>query len=260
MVGGGLGIGQERMEVTPLQMANAMCIVANKGYFYIPHIVEKIDHETEDDSILNKFREKQEVLTHISDDVYEVVHSGMQGVVDFGTARAAKIPGINICAKTGTGENKLLLEKKIYQLKDNSMFVCFAPRENPKIAVAVIIQNSGSGASWAAPIASLLVEKYLNDTLRTERKIEVERIAGSNILPKYLIRLQFKTDSVRAADWAAQTGDSSRWKKYTDPAFRASMLDTLHHNFQPSLPNLPVNPADKPRNNLQIKPADTLQQ
>jgi penicillin-binding protein 2 len=263
MVGGGLGIGQERMEVTPLQMANAMCIVANKGYYYIPHFVEKIDGETEDDTILNKFREKHEVLTHIPGDVYEVVHSGMQGVVEIGTGRAAKIPGIDICAKTGTGENKIVLDHKVIQLKDNSMFVCFAPRQNPKIAVAVIIQNAGMGSSWAAPIASLIVEKYLNDTLREERKAEVERIASANIIPKYLVRQQYLTDSVRAAQYAEQTGDSTRIKKYTDPVFRANALDTIRHTFLPLLQNTLASPAEKPKNNIprprEVKQADSLQ-
>jgi hypothetical protein len=139
------------------------------------------------------------------------------------------------------------------------MFVCFAPRQNPKIAVAVIIQNAGMGSSWAAPIASLIVEKYLNDTLREERKAEVERITRENIMPKYLVRQQFKTDSTRAAQYADQSGDSSRIKKYTDPVFRANALDTLRHNFQPLLQNTPVSPAEKPRNNTRVKQADSLQ-
>ncbi|HEX4851374.1 MAG TPA: penicillin-binding protein 2, partial [Puia sp.] len=157
MVGGGLGIGQEKMLVTPLQMANAMCIVANKGYFYIPHFVEKIDGETASDTILNRYRKKHEVLTHISNETYEVVMSGMQDVSEIGTARIARIPGINMCAKTGTAENKLVIEGRVVKLPNHSMFVCFAPREDPKIAVAVVVSNAGYGATWAAPIASLIV-------------------------------------------------------------------------------------------------------
>ena len=123
-----LGIGQDKMTVTPLQMANAMCIVANKGYYYIPHFIKDIERETAQDTMLHKYRRKHAVLTHIPDNVYEVVISGMQDVVDIGTARIAKIPGINICAKTGTAENKMVIDGKVVQLKDNSMFVCFAPR------------------------------------------------------------------------------------------------------------------------------------
>lgn len=214
MTGGGLGIGQDKMTVTPLQMANAMCIVANKGYYYVPHFVKSFDGETQQDTLLSKYRRKHEVLTHISDDVYEVVISGMQDVVDIGTARVAKIPGINICAKTGTAQNKMVLDGRVIELKDNSMFVCFAPRENPTIAIAVVIQNGGFGATWAAPIASLMVEKYINDTLRTERLKEVDRIANANIMPGYLPRLQFKEDSIRAFRWFKMTNDSDYIRKF----------------------------------------------
>ncbi|HEU4609911.1 MAG TPA: penicillin-binding protein 2 [Chitinophagaceae bacterium] len=212
-----LGIGQDKMLVTPLQMANAMCIVANKGYYYIPHFVEKIDGESARDTLLKRYREKHEVLTHIPDNVYDVVIKGMQDVVEIGTAKVARIPGINMCAKTGTAENKLVIDRKVVQLKDNSMFVCFAPRENPKIAVAVVVQNAGFGSTWAAPIASLMVEKYLNDTLRTERLKEVDRIASANLMPSYLGRLQYIEDSVRAFKWYEMTKDSSYIRKYLKP-------------------------------------------
>ncbi|HYE54731.1 MAG TPA: penicillin-binding transpeptidase domain-containing protein, partial [Chitinophagaceae bacterium] len=193
---------------------NSMCIVANKGYYYTPHFVEKFDNETEEDTILAKFRQKHEVLTRISDTAYEAVISGMQDVVDRGTARAAHIPGINICAKTGTAENFRILDGRRVQLKDNSVFVCFAPRENPKIAIAVVVENAGFGSTWAAPIASLMMEKYLNDTLRAERIKEVERIAAANLMPSWLEREQYKADSARAAYWAKITRDSTNYRKY----------------------------------------------
>jgi penicillin-binding protein 2 len=105
-----MGIGQDKMLETPLQMANSMCIVANKGSFYIPHFVEEIDGESPDDTILDKFKVKHSVLTHISDASYETVMDGMQDVTEFGTARVARIPGINMCAKTGTAENYLYVD------------------------------------------------------------------------------------------------------------------------------------------------------
>jgi penicillin-binding protein 2 len=209
-----LGIGQDMMLATPLQLANAMCIVANKGYYYTPHFVQNIDGETQEDTILHQFRKKHAVLTRISDEAYEAVISGMQDVVERGTARAAMIPGINICAKTGTAENYRILDGKRIQLKDNSVFVCFAPRENPTIAIAVVVENAGFGSTWAGPIASLLTEKYLNDTLRAERVKEVERIASANLMPGYLDRLQFITDSTRAYFWFKKTNDSNYIKKY----------------------------------------------
>ena len=217
MVGGGLGIGQDKMTVTPLQIANAICIVANKGYYYIPHFVKSLDNETDADSALvKKFREKHEVLTHIPDATYDIVIDGMEDVTILGTAKGLpKIPGINICAKTGTAENKKVIDGKVVQLKDHSLFVCFAPRENPKIAVAVIVENGGFGATWAGPMAYLMVEKYLTDSLRADRVKEVDRIAAANLMPSYLTREQFKEDSIRAFKWFEMTKDSSYIDKYT---------------------------------------------
>ena len=209
-----LGIGQDMMLATPLQIANAMCIVANKGYYYVPHFVRDIDGETKADTILNKFRQKHAVLTHISDEDYETVISGMQDVVEIGTARIAQIPGINICAKTGTAENYKIIDHRRVKLKDNSLFACFAPRENPRIAIAVIVENAGFGATWAAPIASLMLEKYLTDSLRSERVKEVDRISNTNLMPAWIPRVQYVADSTRAYDWFEITKDSSYIKKF----------------------------------------------
>ncbi len=94
------------------------------------------------------------------------------------------------------------------------MFLCFAPRENPRIAMAVVVENSGYGNTWAAPIAGIIMEKYLNDTLRPERYEQIERIANSNLMPPYLHRLQYIEDSTRARRWFEMTKDSSYIKKY----------------------------------------------
>lgn len=209
-----LAIGQGEMLATPLQIANAMCIVANKGYFYVPHFVRTIDNETKADTMLRRFRLKHEVLTHIPDTVFQVVHSGMQDVVEFGTAMGAKIPGIKICAKTGTAENFRVIEGKRIQLKDNSLFAGFAPRENPRIAIAIVVENAGFGATWAAPMASLMIEKYLRDTLRADRVAEVDRISNTNLMPDYLPRLQYISDSARGQYYFNLSGDSAYIMKY----------------------------------------------
>jgi penicillin-binding protein 2 len=138
----------------------------------------------------------------------------MQDVVTNGTARIVQIPGINICAKTGTAENYRVIDGKRTQLKDNSMFVCFAPRENPKIAIAVVVENAGFGATWAGPIARILMEKYFNDTLQTKSQEDFERISSTNLMPPYLKRLQFIEDSTRARRWFETTKDSAYLKKY----------------------------------------------
>jgi penicillin-binding protein 2 len=217
MTGGGLGIGQDKMLVTPLQIANAICIVANKGYYYTPHFVKSIDDETDEDtSLVNRFRTKHAVLTHISDSAYNVVIEGMHDVTVVGTAAAIpKIPGIEICAKTGTAQNKRVIDRKVVELKDHSLFVCFAPKENPKIAISVVIENGGFGSTWAGPIAYLMIEKYLTDSLRADRQKEADRIANTNLMPSYLTREQYKADSVRAFEWFKMTKDSSYIDKYT---------------------------------------------
>lgn len=213
-----LGIGQDKMTATPLQLANAMCIIANKGYYYIPHFVKSIDNETKQDTILNKFRKRHDVLTGISDSAYQAVIWGMQDVVERGTAVAARIPGINICAKTGTAQNFTVIRGKRVELNENSMFVCFAPREDPKIAIAVVVENAGFGSTSAAPIASLLMEKYLNDSLREESKKKLEELASKDLMPSILKVQQHIADSLRAVQWFKMTRDSSYIKKYKQPA------------------------------------------
>jgi penicillin-binding protein 2 len=209
-----LGIGQDMMLATPLQLANAMCLIANKGYYYTPHFVKSIENETPEDTILRPFRIKHEVLTGIPDSSFEEVIAGMQLVVERGTASRSRIPGIAVCGKTGTAENKKFMDGRVVQLKDHSFYVCFAPRENPQIAVAVVVENSGFGNTWAAPIARMMMEKYLNDTLMTASKADSARISGTNLMPAWLAREQYKADSARARQWFEWTKDSSYIKKY----------------------------------------------
>jgi len=146
-----LGIGQAEMGVTPLQNANLVTIIANKGWFYTPHIVKEIGGNS-NDSLLAKFKIKY--YTKITDtSVYNVVIAGMAKAVESGTAGGLKIDSIPYCAKTGTAQNP--------HGKDHSVFVAFAPKNNPKIAIGILIENAGFGATWAGPIARLVMEKYL---------------------------------------------------------------------------------------------------
>ncbi len=238
-----LGIGQDKITVTPLQIANAISIVANKGYYYIPHFVEKIDGETkEDTSILNRYRYKHEVLTHIPDSSYEDVIDGMEGVMTVGTGKGLpKIPGINVCGKTGTAEN---YHKGVKQ-KDHSVFVLFAPREDPKIVIAVVIQNGGFGAAAAGPIANLLLEKYLTDSLRETSRKEVERVTAINLIPKYFAAEQYTADSIRAFNYFKLTNDTSVIKKFMHrPRPEAPAAPAKDSNKGPLTIN---NPAMKPK-------------
>jgi penicillin-binding protein 2 len=203
-----LGIGQGEMQATPLQMANLMAIIANKGFFYTPHFVSRIDGETEADTVLQAFRKKH-VVTNISDEAYEVVKLGMQDVVTSGTARVARIEGIEVCGKTGTAENYGIIYGRREKLPDHSWFVCFAPRENPKIAVAVIVENAGFGATWAGPIARMVMEKYLNDSLSNKSKLDSARIAAKEIILPVVKAKRMLLDSIRRVRLAREMGDSS---------------------------------------------------
>ena len=236
-----LGIGQDKMTATPMQIANAISIVANKGYYYIPHFVEKIDNETKDDTaVMNRYRAKHEVLSHIPDTSFEDVIDGMEGVMKVGTgARLPKIPGINVCGKTGTAENYHHGVKQ----KDHSVFVCFAPRENPTIVIAVIVQNGGFGAAAAGPIANLLLEQYLTDSLRAESKKEVERVTAINLMPKYFITEQYTADSLRAFNYFKQTKDTSAIRKF----LRGARPDTSAPVKKNTDPVTAVDPAIKPK-------------
>jgi len=191
-----LGIGQDRMLATPLQLANVMCFIANKGYYYTPHFVDSIENETPADSVfVGKYRRKHQV-THISDEDFEAVQLAMLDVTVSGTAVIARIPGIDICAKTGTAQNP--------HGKNHSLFVAFAPKENPRIALAVVVENAGFGATWAAPIGSLMMEKYLNDTISTKRLAEVERISKADLIPAAIKHWYAVKDSIKLAKLAKQ--------------------------------------------------------
>ena len=148
-------IGQGEVLTTPIQMANFTAAIANRGYYIKPHFT-RLNNEMLRDSLYPKNE------TGIDSKHFETVVDGMHQVVEVGTARIAKIKGIEVCGKTGTVENFIRLEGEKTQLTDHSIFIAFAPKENPKIALAVFVENGYWGSRWAAPIASLMIEKYLN--------------------------------------------------------------------------------------------------
>ena len=152
-------IGQGEVLTTPIQMANFTAAIANRGYYIKPHFTIPKD-QTVKDSLYTKN------YTLIEPRHFETVIEGMHKVVERGTARVAKIPGIEVCGKTGTAENFIRLNGEKTQLTDHSIFVAFAPKENPKIALAVFVENGYWGGRWAAPIASLMIEKYLKGKIK----------------------------------------------------------------------------------------------
>jgi penicillin-binding protein 2 len=195
-----LGIGQGEIQATPMQMANAMCLIANRGWYYTPHFVKDIDGETTGDTLLKKYRQKISPL-HIPNDYYQAVIDGMEMVVTNGTARNAAIDGFAVCAKTGTVENYFRNKKQ----QNHSFFVAFAPKDNPRIAICVVVENAGFGSTWAAPIASLLMEKFLTDSIAGDhRKAEIERISNVVITPAKIRYELHRRDSIKQIRDSAQ--------------------------------------------------------
>ena len=189
-----VSIGQGEVLATPLQVANEMAYLANKGWYKTPHIVDSIEGGDKFD-MLEKFKEKHTAV-NIPDSIFEAVHDGMQGVMDGGTGRYAKVPGIVVCGKTGTVENAYNGVKQ----KDHAFFAAFAPRKNPRIAIAVICENAGYGASSAAPIASLMIEKYLKDSITDPARLaKVEELSKLNLIPLRMVKALKTQDSLQHA-------------------------------------------------------------
>lgn len=173
-------IGQGEVEMTPIQLANVMCAVANEGYYYTPHIIKKIENKQIDKSFIQK---KQ---TTIDKQHFRPVIEGLAEVYKTGTASRLQIPDINICGKTGTVENFAVVDGEKVKLEDHSVFLAFAPKENPKIVIAVFIENGSWGASWAGPIASLMIEKYLKKEI-TRTDLEKRMFAG-DLSANYILK------------------------------------------------------------------------
>jgi len=167
------GIGQGELQLTTLQMANLAACIANRGYWYPPHLIKEFKDGT---PIPDRFYEKH--VVNIDRQHFETVVEGMDQCVVRGTARVAQVPGVAVCGKTGTSQNP--------HGDDHSVFFAFAPKENPKIAIAVYVENAGWGASYAAPIAGLMIEKMLNDTISTARLYLEERMINADLTSKIL--------------------------------------------------------------------------
>ena len=148
-------IGQGEVLMTPIQLANMMAAVANQGYYYTPHIIKKIKGTVIDKKYTTKHK------TTIDKKYFSPMIAGLFDVYNFGTAHGLNVEGIDICGKTGTAENFAKIDGKRTKLEDHSIFVAFAPKDNPKIALAIFVENGGFGSTIAGPIASLMIEKYL---------------------------------------------------------------------------------------------------
>ena len=164
-----IAIGQGEIDVTPLQLANLYAILANRGTYHNPHLAQAFEG---DSVLLTRYHESHEVS--IDTALFNYIPKGMEDVVRAGTARLAQIDSISVCGKTGTAENP--------HGEDHSIFAAFAPRENPQIAIAVVVENSGFGGTWAAPIASLMIEYYIKRKIPDKRKWHENRILEANFI------------------------------------------------------------------------------
>ena len=161
-----IAIGQGEVTATPLQIANLSATIANRGYYITPHVVKEI----EDVPIDTLYTTKR--YTKVQKEHYETVVQGMRAAVTGGTCRAANLPGLDVCGKTGTAQNRG---------KDHSAFMGFAPMDNPKIAVSVYVENGGWGATYGVPIGALIIEKYLRGELSAESEIKAKDIQNRRI-------------------------------------------------------------------------------
>ncbi|PVX50712.1 peptidoglycan glycosyltransferase [Balneicella halophila] len=177
-----VSIGQGELMITPLQMANMVTTIANKGYFYTPHVVKSIGDKGKRDEYTEKH------TTAIDADYFDIIHQGMENVVNSGTGTLARVPNIRVAGKTGTVQHTGKGEA-------HSVFVAFAPVENPQIALLVYVENGVWGGRYAAPIAGLLIEKYLTDSISPSKKwIEKRMMETSLITPK---EKEVKNDSIQ---------------------------------------------------------------
>jgi penicillin-binding protein 2 len=190
-----VSIGQGEVTVTPLQVANEMAYIANKGWYYIPHVVDSIEGGDKF-GMLQKYKQKIRPI-EIPDSVFNAVHDGMQEVVQSprGTGVGAKVSDIIICGKTGTVENYY----KGVKQQNHSFFCGFAPRDNPKIAIMCVVENSGRfGGTYAAPIVGLMIEKYLKDSITEKPRLaRLDQLANLKLIPSRIYVEIRKQDSIR---------------------------------------------------------------
>jgi len=179
-------IGQGEILTTPIQLANMMAAIANRGYYFTPHIIKTINNKPIQNENFTTPKN-----TSIKPEYFEPVIEGMFNVFEKGTAQGSRVRGIDICGKTGTAENFTSVNGEKVQFEDHSVFIAFAPKDNPKIAIAVFVENGYWGSRWAGPIATLMIEKYLNgETARPW--LEQRMIEGSlqNEYDKQLLTIQ----------------------------------------------------------------------
>ncbi len=187
-----VSIGQGEVVTTPIQVANEMAYIANKGWYITPHVVDSIEGGDKYE-VLKQYKIKNRPID-IPDSIFDVVQDGMQGVIDRGTGANARVKDIVICGKTGTVENYYRGVKQ----ENHSFFCAFAPRDNPKIAIMCVVENSGRfGGTYAAPIVGLMIEKYLKDSITDKARLaKIESLSKLALIPKRIYSEVRRQDSI----------------------------------------------------------------
>lgn len=193
------GMGQGDIMITPLQLANYVGAIANKGWYYTPHIVKSIDGKPNPDP---RFKKKHQTL--VDPKHFEPVLKGMEAVVLRGTARSLKSNDFTMLAKTGTAQ--------VPQGKDNSIFVLIAPADKPKIVVVAVMEHAGFGATWAGPASAVIAEKYITGDLKRENLYK--KMTGASFMPEY--KRQWVADLKRKGLYKDPTQDSVKQKRIQD--------------------------------------------
>lgn len=223
------GMGQGAVSLTPLQMANAMAAIANKGWYFTPHIVKSIDGKPNPDP---RFKVKHKTL--VDSKYFDPVLKGMEAVVLRGTARSLKSNDFTMLAKTGTAQ--------VPQGKDNSIFVLIAPADKPKIVVAAVMEHAGFGATWAGPAATAVAEKYITGELKRENLYK--KLVGASFMPEY--KRQWVVDLKRKGLWVEPKADSIKLKRTKDSLEQIKKLkEKLNTAIKAETTSNPTKPAKK---------------
>jgi penicillin-binding protein 2 len=173
-------IGQGEVLTTPIQLANFTAAIANRGFFYTPHVLKRVNKKQIENPKFTKAK-----YTTINKEYFNPVVEAMHEVFKTGTGKYSQIKGIEICGKTGTSENFIRIDNQKVQLPDHSILVAFAPKENPKIALAIFVENGGYGSTIAAPITSLLIEKYLTGEISKANKFREQKMLNLSLQDIY---------------------------------------------------------------------------
>ncbi len=237
-------IGQGEVQTTLVQLANVMATIANKGWYYTPHLIDSIEGG-DDFNLLDSFKIKHHTASNIPDSIFDAVQDGMQGVMEYGTGAENKIEGFVVCGKTGTVQNSAKIDGVMKPQKDHAFFGGFAPRNNPRIAIAVMCENAGFGAASAAPIASLMMEKYLKDSITNkDRLAKLELVTNTNLIPARMKAELARMDSVKHVHESEQI-ILQREKEIADSIDDNEFADSLNNNIPKPIKAKPVKDSSK---------------